>query len=410
MFDPERTYDWVGKSGVKWARCQTGWGRTERTKGEFDFSWLDRVVDQLLARGVQPWFNVGYGNQLYTPQAPHYSAVGWVPHLAPDSLVAWQRYITKLATHFSGRVSHWEIWNEPNVASYWQPSKPSGGDYAKLVAATARIIRRHAKDARIIGFALAGLGDHNSFVRDACLAGIADHIDIFSFHPYRPRLEENYAAELDTMRALLHRFKPDMPLWQGENGAPSEPKGFGALGDLNWTEETQAKWLLRRILLDRKHGIEMTSYFLTVDLANYITAKGVDGRTNFKGVLRATDYQPKQSYFALQNVCSLFNSQTTPARNLVTVTAAKGVDELLIQTAAFERKGFPLYAWWASSKLPDQSINATARIKFWSQSPATLEQPIWIDLRTGAIAPAKLDAADAPVTDSPIVLTDRRAL
>ena len=29
MFDPERAYEHVGRLGVKWARCQTGWARTE---------------------------------------------------------------------------------------------------------------------------------------------------------------------------------------------------------------------------------------------------------------------------------------------------------------------------------------------------------------------------------------------
>ena len=64
MFDPERTYSHLAKLGVKWARCQTGWARTETVKGKYDFEWLDRVVDSLLTAGVQPWFNLGYGNTL----------------------------------------------------------------------------------------------------------------------------------------------------------------------------------------------------------------------------------------------------------------------------------------------------------------------------------------------------------
>ncbi|MFW5914935.1 MAG: beta-galactosidase [Planctomycetota bacterium] len=58
MFDPERTYDRVGELGVKWARVQTGWARCEQQKGEYDFGWLDDIVDSLLERGVQPWFNL----------------------------------------------------------------------------------------------------------------------------------------------------------------------------------------------------------------------------------------------------------------------------------------------------------------------------------------------------------------
>jgi len=93
MFDPERTYPYLAPLGVKWARCQTGWARTEKEKGRYDFTWLDRVVDSLLASGIQPWFNLGYGNKLYTPGAPHPSAVGWVPLNSEEARQAWVRYV-----------------------------------------------------------------------------------------------------------------------------------------------------------------------------------------------------------------------------------------------------------------------------------------------------------------------------
>ena len=41
MFDPERTYPHLADLGVKWARCQTGWARTETTRDQYDFAWLD---------------------------------------------------------------------------------------------------------------------------------------------------------------------------------------------------------------------------------------------------------------------------------------------------------------------------------------------------------------------------------
>ena len=66
-FNPKDFYDLVGESGIQSVRCQTGWIRCERVRGEYDFSWLDDVVDSLSQRGVQTWFSLGYGNPLYTP-------------------------------------------------------------------------------------------------------------------------------------------------------------------------------------------------------------------------------------------------------------------------------------------------------------------------------------------------------
>lgn len=51
VFDPEKAYDRVAELGVKWVRIQSGWQRTERQKGVYDFAWLDKVVDNLIARG-----------------------------------------------------------------------------------------------------------------------------------------------------------------------------------------------------------------------------------------------------------------------------------------------------------------------------------------------------------------------
>ena len=96
QYDPERCYDRAAALGVKWARCQTGWARTETSPGHYDFGWLDSIVDNLRTRGVQPWLGVSYGNRLYTKDAPHESAVGWAPVFNTGQKQAWVRYVTQV--------------------------------------------------------------------------------------------------------------------------------------------------------------------------------------------------------------------------------------------------------------------------------------------------------------------------
>ena len=50
VFDPEKSYDSVANSGVQWARLQSGWQKTERRKGVYDFKWLDDIVDSMLKK------------------------------------------------------------------------------------------------------------------------------------------------------------------------------------------------------------------------------------------------------------------------------------------------------------------------------------------------------------------------
>jgi hypothetical protein len=157
MFDPERTYPHLAKLGVKWARCQTGWARTEKTKGQYDFEWLDQVVDSLLNIGIQPWFNLGYGNTLYTPGPKDSSAVGWVPMNSDEAKAAWLKYVDALAAKFATRVKHWEIWNEPNGQGFWQPEKPDPVKYVEFARMTAPAIRKRIPGVTLIGGAYAGI-------------------------------------------------------------------------------------------------------------------------------------------------------------------------------------------------------------------------------------------------------------
>ena len=62
VFDPEKAYDKVAETGIKWARIQSGWQRTEREKGVYSFEWIDSIVDNLIERGIEPWVCLCYGN------------------------------------------------------------------------------------------------------------------------------------------------------------------------------------------------------------------------------------------------------------------------------------------------------------------------------------------------------------
>jgi beta-glucosidase/6-phospho-beta-glucosidase/beta-galactosidase len=119
-FDPEKAYDKIEGIGVKWVRIQSGWQKTEKEKGVYDFAWLDAIVDNILARNMKPWMCVCYGNKLYGGQAEEYfGAVGCPPIHTEEQRTAWHNYCVALAKHYKGRVDHFEIWNEPD-GSLWK--------------------------------------------------------------------------------------------------------------------------------------------------------------------------------------------------------------------------------------------------------------------------------------------------
>jgi hypothetical protein len=40
---------------VKLARIQSGWAKTEQEKGKYDWAWLDEIIPDMVAQGVEPW-------------------------------------------------------------------------------------------------------------------------------------------------------------------------------------------------------------------------------------------------------------------------------------------------------------------------------------------------------------------
>jgi hypothetical protein len=413
MFDPEPCYPHLAQLGVKWARCQTGWARTETRKGEFDFAWLDGVVDSLLSIGIQPWFNLGYGNTLYTPGPPHPSAVGWAPLNSAEARTAWVRYVETIAKRYAGRVKHWEIWNEPNIPHFWQPDKPDPARYLELVRLTAPVLRTNAPGAVLIGGVFAGLPSLD--YAEGCLEnGLAQQVDKISYHPYRAVPEENCAADLSAFRGLIARYKPGMQVWQSENGAPSTNNSTGALREFEWDECRQAKWLLRRLLTDLSLDVELTSYFHTVDLVDYVWTTGQSGMTNSKGVLRGRVYTPKASYYALQNLCAIFDGEVERAELLLQVERrASPLEVEAVKRVTCIKGKSPVYAWWYPASLQDGSTSRTAKISVWSGRGAIMPNPVIVDLLTGDVVSAKvkriggaLRLDEAPVRDYPLILTD----
>ncbi len=399
MWDVKQAWPVLAGLGVKWARVQTGWAKTEKISGEYNFAWLDEIVDNLIKHGVQPWLSISYGNPVYTKNmnvsVPGVSAnyqgcnehgVGFPPIHTPEERQGWQNYVRALARHFRGRVDHYEVWNEPDLLSFWK-CQPKAADYVELVRLTAEPLQRAHPGAKLIGGAIAwGMTVWSlKWLEDCMRAGLHELVDIVSYHGYKSVPERHSAQEIDAFRQIITRYNPSLPYWQGEAGIQSKvPDGgnSGALATMKLSEDIQARMLLRRTMLELHNGASMSSYFHLADFANYAG----DTRTYHYGLLRLEDGSPKPAFYALQTLCTLLCDPMEPANgrsaahmSLMDDTDDPRATKAFTWHANFVRGNVPVHAWWIPESLENDPVVQQAEMNYWLDSSLQLENPVLID-------------------------------
>lgn len=451
--------DYLAPLGLKSIRLQAGWAKCERVKGKCDFAWLDHIVDDAIALGLEPILETGYGNPIY-PGGGGFDLGAGFP-TSEEGLAAWDAWVDAITRHFAGRVREWFMWNEPDIS----PSDGSAPKMPTQIAAfnvrTARIVKRNIPDAKIAGLSLAR--NRPEFLEE-CLRALGPDValfDWFIYHGYQSAPEASY-GNVEAQKEVVRRLAPHATLRQGENGAPSEMTQLFALKRKAWSEYSQAKWDLRRMLGDLGHGVP-GSVFTICDFNH----KGRE--INRKGLLRADEdhrvIAVKRAYYAVQNLVAVLGGPRSAAATKdggqaprataeispLQPTPFCSVDQSLSAYAFNSSNGMTksrVFAFWSHGRdfvgpelagnaaglhapEPDNRIMPYLRpgdsfetrpavFEDFSSGGKPLRDPVWCDLLTGKVFafPAEnvipcracVRYLDVPVYDSPCLLAERAAL
>ena len=327
-FDPNKAYDKLAQIGVKHIRIQSGWARTEKEKGVYDFAWLDDIVDNIRSRGMEPWLDLCYGNPLYTPLAiPVFGAVGCPPISTEEEMQAWLCYVDATVRHYTGKIHLYEIWNEPDGWWSWRHDetdtkenmdlKQHAYEYGIFADRTAQTIKAADSNARVAAGSIAHPAQNLYYIDDILATGLYKHIDALTYHIYSA-FDGERGDIYRAIRSVVDRYNPKITLIQGEAGAQTRSDGSGAMKGFAWSRAKQTKYLLRTLICDLWHGVEFPSYFSTMDMIEGLHGRLADKASfmdfGYFGVLSADfdengkatgEYTPKPSYYALQSLATL---------------------------------------------------------------------------------------------------------
>ena len=297
----DKYIQYMGETGVGYSRLQSGWAKTEPRKGKYEFAWLDHQVDGLLEQGIHPWLCLCYGNPIYSDSGHDLNARIFADGPVMD---AWLKYVRQTVRRYKGKVTMYEVWNEPDGA------KPANGvkgeswrEYSNLFVRTAKVIREEDPDAKIA--ALAAYSFSNGYFANALneikrLGGL-EYIDYVTYHAYWS-VPERIIKRVKELQRLCAELNPSIKVLQGETGCPAQLEYGHALNNIEWSEYSQAKYDMRHMLINFSLGCH-SSVFTMVDL-NYGWMQQSYGliRTNLKG---EPQYK-RPKFHAVRNVTSVF--------------------------------------------------------------------------------------------------------
>jgi polysaccharide biosynthesis protein PslG len=296
-----RDFDTIAAAGAHWIRMDVNWDVVQHD-GPTSYNWapFDGVVRAARARGLDVLATI-----VYTP--PWARPAGTAANTPPVSIAAYAEFARAAATRYGPLGVHaYEIWNEPNNASFWAP-RADAARYTELLTAAASAVRAADAKAFVVTGGMSPALDAGgniapvTFLEDVYAHGGKASFDAVGHHPYcwpaMPGDAEWWSAwhqmagAPKSLRSVMAaNGDAGKQIWATEFGAPTDGPA-GAYVD----EAAQAHMVTRAYKLFESYPWAGPLFWYAArDLG---TSRST--RENFFGLLH-NDFSPKPAYAAFR--------------------------------------------------------------------------------------------------------------
>jgi xylan 1,4-beta-xylosidase len=159
--------------------------KLENSRVVYDWTNIDRLYDQLLAKGIKPFVELGF-----SPKAMKTSdnmVFYWEGNTSHPKPVVWRDLVDAFVRHLRQRyreeeVRTWffEVWNEPNLKDFWEGADKQA--YFELYENSARTIKAIDHNFRVGGPSTAGAAWVPEFLDFAAARTVP--VDFVTTHTY----------------------------------------------------------------------------------------------------------------------------------------------------------------------------------------------------------------------------------
>ena len=268
----EKTFEMARNAGIVWIKQHFPWELIEQSqKGNFyDQVWqvsawqrFDEIVD--LAEEFDLKLIVRVDRSPLWAQKPDAQ-----PEWPPAKFEDYGDFMAVLAERYKGRISHYQLWNEPNLAREWG-SAPDPKGYVDLLRVGYERLKEVDPDIKVLTAPLAITLERSpramvelDYLDQMYQHGAFDYFDIMSANAYG--LEYPPTAEPDPdvlnfrrvelLREVMERNgDTNKAIWFNEYGWNASPADMPA-DKLIWRrvkEEEQAEWTVEGVKYGRSN-------------------------------------------------------------------------------------------------------------------------------------------------------------
>lgn len=277
------------EAGIGFVRFDFLWEDIEPRPGEFDFAKYDNIVALLGKNNINILGILGY--------SACWASGKW--NEPPRDYKLFVNYAAKVIQHYIGKVTYWEIWNEPDSSTYWA-NQDGLKSYVRLLKEVYLAAKQANPACRILNGGLAnGLASVNHLYDN----GAKDYFDILNIHYFASPLYRNAIKAVAAYPQLAYKVMrrngdADKKIWVTEIGCPGVKNAQKVnnwwLGK-NSTERQQAEWLEKVFTqLIQSKAVQKIFWAFFRDTKGHWN-NGVD----YFGLIR-WDFSRKPAYFSLQ--------------------------------------------------------------------------------------------------------------
>ncbi len=163
--------DQVAAAGIAWIRVDFNWDMIEPTRGGYDWTLTDAVVNEARARGLEV-----YPTLAYTPGWANGGQGRGVTATDPQD---WYRFVHEAVRRYRDRVNHWGMWNEPNSTLAGTRRQYIN----EVLQVGARAVREADAASRVLGPELAMVAQWYIWLYQV-LDQAGDALDVVTQHAY----------------------------------------------------------------------------------------------------------------------------------------------------------------------------------------------------------------------------------